>query len=93
MTIKTFLYECLLGGLGLQGYAYQADVYCVDCAYAIIHALAPKVAGILNGTDDPLFADSETVPQPIFFGEADYAQHCAECGEYLYGPEEDESDE
>ena len=36
--------------------------------------------------------DTDHVPQPIFFGEADTAQHCADCGEYMYGPEEDEPD-
>lgn len=30
-------------------------------------------------------ADSDTVPQPIFFGESDCPQHCGDCDEYLYG--------
>jgi len=40
------------------------------------------------------FCDSEEVPQPIFFGESDSAEHCGECGEHLYGedPEEDAED-
>jgi len=37
------------------------------------------------------FSDSNEVPQPIFFGEADTEQHCTTCEEYLYGiNEEDE---
>jgi len=33
---------------------------------------------------------SEFLPQPIFFGESDVAEHCAKCGEYLYGGEIEE---
>lgn len=73
------------GGPGLDGYAYQADVYCVSCAEVMIDAL-PK-----SEFTDLEAGDTEEVPVPIFFGEGDTAQHCAECGEYLYGPGEDEA--
>jgi len=75
--------EMLLGGPGLDGYAYCADVYCVACGQSIIEAL-PR-----EEYDEVESRDSETVPQPILFGEADTAQHCGECGAYLYGPQEE----
>ena len=71
------------GGPGLCGYAYQADIYCEDCARSLTF-------------DEPNwrwdwieFCDSERVLQPVFFGESDYAVHCATCSEYLYGPKEE----
>lgn len=73
-----------LGGPGLDGYSYQADIYCVDCGEDIIETLADKVAPQLENTDNPLFSDSEVLPQPVFFGEADDKQHCGSCGEFLY---------
>ena len=92
MRVGDLIHEATLGGPGLRAYAYRADVYCPDCARAIIEALAPELAGELDdGTEDPLFSDSDTLPQPCFFPEADTAQHCADCGEYLYGPEPDEA--
>lgn len=93
MNVNEFVYECALGGPGLDGYAYQADVYCIACGKAIVRDIAATVAPTLSGTDDVLFQDSETCPQPIFFGESpDCAQHCAECDEYLYGEDDDGSD-
>jgi ribosomal protein S27E len=80
-----------MGGPGLDGYAYHASVYCVDCGREIVEDIAADVAPKLSGTDDPLFSDSETLPQPIFFGESDTAQHCDKCGAYLYGPQIEES--
>ena len=75
-------HDMLLGGPGLDGYAFQADTYCVPCGQAIIRAL-PQAE-----YPDDVACDSDTVPQPIFFGEhPDRAVHCAECGEYLYGEE------
>jgi hypothetical protein len=76
--------EMLMGGPGLDGYAYQADTYCVDCGREIIRNLD------LSTIPEYLHVDTDHVPQPIFFGESDYATHCAECGEYLYGPQEEE---
>lgn len=76
--------DALLGGPGLDGYAYRAAVYCVPCGQRIareVFQTAPRV-------DWATFNDSEQVPQPIFFGESDCAEHCDECGAYLYGPEE-----
>jgi hypothetical protein len=75
--------DMLLGGPGLDGYAYCADVYCVPCGQRMIEALPREKYGELEARD------SDTVPQPIFFGEADTAQHCGECGEYMYGQEPD----
>ena len=76
--------ELLLGGPGLDGYAYQADVYCPSCAESIVALLSRR--GQLPRTWEEA-SDSERCPMPIFFGESDYAQHCADCGEYLYGPQ------
>lgn len=93
MTKAEFVRESCLGGPGHDGYAYDADVYCVDCGQAIIRDIACVVAPTLTGTDDPSFADSGTVPQPIFLGESDTAQYCGECGEHLYGDDPDEPEE
>lgn len=77
------LRDALLGGPGLDGYAYQAAIYCKHCGQDITRQVfADNPSGILY----PDAQDSEVVPQPVFFGEADYAVHCEECGEYLYGP-------
>lgn len=81
------------GSPGFDGYTYRADIYCPVCGEAIIREIAPDVAPTLSGDDDCLFRDSETVPQPIFFGESDTARHCGECGEYLYGTQETEESE
>ncbi len=83
--------QALLGGPGHDGYAYNADVYCVDCGRSIIRKLASE-DDLADPTEDPSFRDSERQPQPIFFGESDSDQHCADCGAYLYGPEPDAED-
>jgi hypothetical protein len=75
--------DLLLGGPGLDGYAYQADVYCVPCGQAIIRDL-PK-----DAFDELETGDTEVVPVPILFGGSDIAEHCGDCGEYLYGGEGD----
>ena len=78
--------ELKLGGPGLRGYAYQADVYCVGCAHAIIDDMPWKRLSTLDT------GNTECVPVPMFFPESDCAEHCAQCGEYLYGPQsEDET--
>ena len=87
MDAGEFIRECSMGGPGLDGYSYQADVYCCYCAYGIIEAIAAEVAPTLSGTDDPLFSDSETTPYPIFFGESESEQCCSKCQAYLYGGE------
>ena len=89
MDRQEFIDEYGKGGPGLDGYAFRADVYCIDCGEKIIEEIADEIAPKLTGTDDPMFSDSETCPQPIFFGESDYAQHCGDCGEYLYGENEE----
>ena len=79
--------DALMGGPGLDGYAYNAAIYCEDCGKAI----AVQVFGARGGK--PMswteFTDSENLPQPVFFGESDCAQHCDDCGDYCYGPEEE----
>lgn len=89
MRKSDFIRECLLGGPGLDGYAYRAALYCEDCAEKIVRAIAADVAPRIEDTDDPYFQDSETVPQPVFFGESDCEECCDECGEYLYGMSEE----
>ena len=95
MTRDEFIEEASKGGPGLDGYAFSASVYCPGCGEKIIEEIADDVAPKLSGTDDPSFRDSEVVPQPIFFGEADSAMNCEDCGEYLYGenPKEDGPEE
>ena len=85
--LRPKLSELLLGGPGHDGYAYNADVYCVDCGQAIIRELYAE--GAYNQGDS---GTTDEFPQPIFFGESDYAQHCGECGEYLYGESEEEEE-
>lgn len=81
------LRDALLGGPGLDGYAYCADIYCVSCGQDITRKVFDAYP---DGIRYPYTEDSETVPQPIFFGESDYAAYCAACGEYLYGGGEGE---
>jgi len=77
------LADALQGGPGLDGYAFQADVYCVPCGQDHV-----RIAFFARPTVDwNTFRDSEEVPQPIFFGESETEQCCADCGEHLYGPE------
>lgn len=85
-THKPSLSDCLLGGPGHDGYAYNAAVYCVECGADIIRELYPTV-------DPVLMEDSEHFPQPIFFGESDCAEHCDQCSEYLYGSDPDQDDD
>ena len=75
--------DAMLGGPGLDGYTYQADVYCVDCGRDIILKGPEEI-------EEFAFQDSEETPQPIFFGESDCAQHCADCGTYLYGEDSED---
>jgi hypothetical protein len=86
-TGKQELEDFLLGGPGHDGYAYCADVYCVDCGKAIIEDLYSTNYDALESSD------TNDSPQPIFFGESDCAEHCADCGEYLYGEQESDEDE
>ena len=84
------LKDALMGGPGLDGYTFNADVYCVDCGRDIIREVFHKAGGTL---DDLAFRDSETCPQPIFFGEADSAEHCGDCGDFLYGQTSEDEDD
>ena len=74
----------------MNGYAYNADVYCTACGRTIIRE---KWKGRKSEVDDLDAHDSEQWPQPIFFGESDSPQHCGDCGEYLYGNESEEEEE
>jgi hypothetical protein len=86
MTDPKYTVECALdGGPGLDGYAYNADIYCVPCGQALIEA----VFKVKPEMDELEFNDSAECPQPIFFGESDYAEHCGGCGAYLYGEQEE----
>jgi hypothetical protein len=85
----TVIDESTLGGPGLDGYAYEANTYCEECAIDIMKELYAK-GKAPKSTEDPAFTDSGDWPQPIFFGESDRSVDCAICGEHLYG--EDESD-
>lgn len=76
------LRDLLLGGPGHDGYAYCADVYCVECGQAIVREL--HAAGKLPATTEEC-DDTDVCPCPIFFGESDCEQHCCNCGEFLYG--------
>ena len=82
-TRPQFIAECFRDGPGLSGYVYHADTWCADCARAEAEALPDSA--VPTSEDDPRWRDSDHVPQPVFFGEADRACHCAKCGEHLYG--------
>lgn len=77
--------DALMGGPGLNGYTYRADTYCVPCGREIICSLFAPPRVINGEISDLAFTDSDALPQPIFFGESDFAQHCGSCGIYLYG--------
>lgn len=70
-------------------YAYQADLYCEDCAEEIRADLVLR----------PEFAassDSGTYPQgplPVRGGASGSPEHCASCGEFLHNPLTDEGEE
>lgn len=80
------LESALLGGPGLDGYAFQADVYCIQCGREITEDVFLEFP---SGIPYPDAEDSEVLPQPIFFGEADSPRFCASCEEYLYGEDVD----
>jgi len=88
MNRATFLRECLIGGPGLNGYVYQGSHFCADCASDIAHEIPNEVVAKIESVEDCAFQDSETVPQPIFFGEADLPIRCETCDEFLYGPDD-----
>jgi len=87
--MKLSLDELLLSGPGHDGYAYNADTYCVACGQDIITDLYDD--GQYKDEDS---GDTNIHPQPIFFGESpDYEQSCSECGIYLYGEDSEEETE
>lgn len=88
---KNEVYAEYRGGPGLVGYAYKADTYCEDCNWDVLkRAVETAEVKALEGINDPCFYDSETLPQPIFFGESGDPVHCSDCGEYLYGGDTDD---
>jgi len=83
--LEALVYQATLGGPGLDGYAYNADTYCIDCGLAITRDILYSGESGIKSTSDTAFRDSEVIPCPIFFGESDRAVYCSHCGEYMYG--------
>jgi hypothetical protein len=79
--------EAKARGIGFRAYAYCADLYCKECAESIIDAIVDAYPAYALTDASEIPCDSNEIPQPIFFSESDYAEHCADCGEYLYGGE------
>ena len=77
--------EALIGGPHLDGYAYRADVYCCSCGR---HRIAETVP--VQGIPWPDAEDTEQAPRPIYFGESEDGQYCADCGVYLFGGDHNE---
>lgn len=53
--------DLLLGGPGLDGYAYQAAIYCVDCGRAIIEELDLSTLDDLTVQGIRVITESHTV--------------------------------
>ncbi len=90
MTKKEAFQELTLSGPGLDGYAFQADTWCVECGREIIQDRLDQLQGegmvdFSPVLGDCIYRDTDTMPQPIFFGESDSSQYCGSCGAYLYG--------
>ena len=77
-----------MSGPGHEGYSYNSDEYCVNCGQDVITELFED-----GQYKDGESYDTETHPQPIFFGESDCEQNCCSCGEYLYGEDSEDADE
>lgn len=90
---KRLYEEATMSGPGHDGYAFQADVYCIGCGRAIIREIVASYPEHSLTDHSEIPCDSNDFPMPIFFGESDSPEHCSECGEYLYGPDEKEEDE
>lgn len=67
--------DALAGGPGLDGYAFQADTFCIDCGREILRQLGADRDG--RGWEELEFHDSAVLPQPIFFEPVDYCGACA----------------
>jgi hypothetical protein len=76
------------GGPGLYAYAYQADVYCVECGRRIIDEIVDSWPDSTFTETSEIPCSMDEFPFPMFFPESDVAQYCADCGEYLYGGED-----
>ena len=60
----------------MEGYIYQADIYCADCAKK--YRIGEKDSG-----------DSDQFPQGPYDnggGESDFPQHCGNCNLFLENP-------
>ncbi len=62
-----------------MSYAYQAAMWCDDCARAVMADLDAKGVEDTGDTDDYPQGDSSD-------GEADCPQHCDDCGVFLENP-------
>lgn len=64
----------------MEIYIYCADIYCKKCGKSLIDNEVKD----LNKTNT---GDSNDYPQgPTEAGEADYPQHCGDCGVFLENP-------
>lgn len=61
------LKDALMGGPGLDGYAYRGDTYSIEKGRQIIRELWQWRGG--KDWSELEFQDSEVLPQPIFFAE------------------------
>jgi len=60
----------------MKTYIYQADIYCAECGEKIKKTLSGQLSN-----------KSDNYPQgPYGVSEADYPQHCADCGLFLENP-------
>lgn len=63
----------------MNAYIFQADIYCEDCAAELCGFYSAR-----RGEED-----SDAYPQGPYSdggGEADYPQHCGQCGVFLENP-------
>jgi hypothetical protein len=64
-------------------YIYEADIYCNKCGDSICERLRGNNQAPDDPEDESTF-DSDDYPKgPFGEGEADYPQHCGECGVFL----------
>jgi hypothetical protein len=72
----------------MDAFIYQADLYCEDCAVAIMARLTEEGKRPADPFNEHTY-DSDNYPKgpyPDGGGEADYFAHCAECREFLCNP-------
>ena len=87
MVEQYVLKDAIMGGPGLRGYAYRADVLCVACSHNTIKTLwSQRMFSSAPYWELSEFQDSNVLPQPMFFPESGTKEHCGVCDRYLYGP-------